>query len=262
MKNFLTCCLLTLVSLNVSGQSGNQPKLNLHLANLIANEQMLHKQVNILVQGDISVIRQLTENNGGTFRYSVGNIATIKLPVAAIPILGASKQVHRIESPGCNYTVMNDSMRSVVHVNDVHAGMAPLPQGYDGSGIAVGIIDTGVDFTHPDLQDSLGNTRVKHLWDQRKPVAANTPAAYGYGQEWNNTEIDAGLAASHDDVQGFGHGTHVTGIAAGDGSAINKNKGIAPNADIIEVAFDFANVNDPVWVTIMALTTVKTCSRK
>ncbi|HMT27760.1 MAG TPA: S8 family serine peptidase, partial [Bacteroidia bacterium] len=80
------------------------------------------------------------------------------------------------------------------------------------------------------------------------PVAANTPAAYGYGQEWNNTEIDAGMAASSNDVQGFGHGTHVTGIASGDGSANGKNKGVAPGADIIEVAFDFNNITDPTYM--------------
>jgi subtilisin family serine protease len=137
-------------------------------------------------------------------------------------------------------------MRSEARINEVHAGLAPLPQGYDGTGIAVGIIDTGVDLTHPDLKDSSGNTRVMHLWDQRKPVAANTPS-YGYGQEWDNTAIDAGLATS-DDMQGFGHGTHVTGISAGDGSAINKNKGVAPNAAIIEVAFDFNNTTDPTYI--------------
>ncbi|MDQ3050030.1 MAG: S8 family peptidase [Bacteroidota bacterium] len=248
MKNLLICSLLCLGSLIVAGQSHDLQKLNLQLARMIADPLMQHKQVNILVQGSLPLIQQITENHGGIYRYSVGNIATIKIPVTALPVLASAEGVSRIESPGNSYTVMNDSMRSTVRVNDVQLGLSPLPQGFDGTGIAVGIIDTGVDFTHPDLKDSSGNTRVKYLWDQRKPLAANTPVAYGYGQEWNNTEIDAGLAASHDDWQGFGHGTHVTGITAGDGSAINKNKGVAPGADIIEVAFDFNNSTDPTYI--------------
>ena len=223
-------------------------KLNLRLAKMIADENMQQKQINLLVQGNVEAIREFAEINGGLFRYAHGNIATIRIPVSAIPLLAASDQVGRIESPGNKYTTMNDTMRSVVQANAVQAGISPLLQGYDGTGIAIGIIDTGVDLTHPDLQDSAGTTRVQYLWDQRKPVAANTPAAYGYGQEWNKTDIDAGLASSSNDAQGFGHGTHVTGITAGDGSANGKNKGVAPGADIIEVAFDFNNSTDPTYI--------------
>ncbi len=246
MKNILTGFLL-LCSTFVAAQANYGHKLNLSLANLIADEQSQFKEVNLLVQGSLSEIRELTELHSGIYRYAVGNIATVRIPVSAIPAFAASQQISRIESPFNHYATMNDSMRSSVRVNDVQNGLAPLPQGFNGTGIAIGIIDTGVDLTHPDLQDSSGNTRVKYLWDQRKPLAANTPAAYGYGQEWDNTAIDAGLAIS-DDVQGFGHGTHVTGIAAGDGSAINKNKGIAPEADIIEVAFDFNNLTSPTYI--------------
>ena len=223
-------------------------KLNFHLAKMIADETLQQKQINLLVQGNVEAIREIAELNGGLFRYSHGNIATIRIPVSAISVLAASEQVGRIENPGSNYTTMNDTMRSVVQANAVHAGISPLLQGYNGTGIAIGIIDTGVDLTHPDLQDTSGATRVQYLWDQRKPVAANTPAAYGYGQEWNKTDIDAGLASSSNDAQGFGHGTHVTGISAGDGSANGKNKGVAPGADIIEVAFDFNNVTDPTYI--------------
>lgn len=246
MKNALCKLLvfaLIFISITVHGQNH---KLNLGLASMMRDPGMQQKQVHLLLQGDVEQIRILTESNGGLFRYAVGNIATVRVPLSAIPVIAASPAVLRLENPLNQARVMNDSMRSVVHVNEVHAGLAPLLQAFDGTGVAVGIIDTGVDFTHPDLHDPNGNTRVKYLWDQRQANGPNTPS-YGYGQEWNNTEIDAGLAAIHTDVQGFGHGTHVTGITAGDGSAINKNKGVAPGADIIEVAFDFNNTTDPTY---------------
>lgn len=247
MKNALLLVII-FTSLIQDIDAQDHRKLDMQLYKMMLDPEFQHLHMNLLVEGDVDEIRTLTENQGGLFRYSVGNIATIKIPVSAIVHFSESTKIKRIENPGRKYIAMNDSMRSTVNVNQVHAGLSPLPQGYDGTGVILGIIDTGVDLTHPDLQDSSGNTRILHLWDQRLPVAPNTPPVYGYGQEWNNTQIDAGLAAASNDVQGFGHGTHVTGITAGDGSANGKNKGVAPAADIIEVAFDFNNITDPTYL--------------
>src|ERR1019366_8844572 len=136
---------------------------------------------------------------------------------------------------------LNDSVLRNANVLAVHSGQAPLPQAYDGTGVIVGFIDTGIDFTHPDFKDSFGKTRILWLWDQTKSNAANTPLPYGYGQEWNNTAIDAGLANSHNDSLWSGHGTHVAGVAVGNGLATGKFLGVAPKADIIFVALDFTN---------------------
>jgi len=247
MKNVLLVVLIVTSIIQVSDAQDHR-KLDMQLYKMMVDPEIQQKQINLLVEGDVDAIRTMTENHGGLFRYSVGNIATIKIPVSAIINFSESNKINRIENPGRKYTAMNDSMRSTVNANQVQAGVSPLPQSYDGTGVILGIIDTGVDLTHPDLLDSAGNTRVLHLWDQRLAVAPNTPPAYGYGQEWNNTQIDAGLAIASNDVQGFGHGTHVTGITAGDGSANGKNKGVAPGADIIEVAFDFNNITDPTYV--------------
>ena len=84
----------------------------------------------------------------------------------------------------------------------------------------MGIIDSGIDINHLDFKDSTGYTRIKYLWDMTKPTAPNTPQPYAYGQEWNDVDIMGGLAASHTGEDQFGHGTYVTGIAAGNGSAV------------------------------------------
>ena len=70
------------------------------------------------------------------------------------------------------------------------------------------------------------------------PDSANTPK-FGYGQEWTNTEIDAGTAGLQSAFREFGHGTHVTGVGTGNGRAAGVNKGVAPKSDIIMVAYDF-----------------------
>ncbi|MEZ5067890.1 MAG: hypothetical protein R2847_05100 [Bacteroidia bacterium] len=46
------------------------------------------------------------------------------------------------------------------------------------------------------------------------------PLPYNYGTEFNSADIDAGNASAHVDNSN-GHGTHVTGMGAGNGSAVN-----------------------------------------
>ena len=111
---------------------------------------------------------------------------------------------------------MNNTMRMLSHVDEVHSGQTPLTQSYTGRGVLMGIIDSGLDLNHPDFQDSTNQTRVKYLWDMTLPHSNMfTPAQYGYGQAFTKTQIDAGLAAAHTGEDEFGHGSYVAGIAAG-----------------------------------------------
>jgi serine protease AprX len=88
--------------------------------------------------------------------------------------------------------------------------------GFDGRGSTVAVVDTGTDGTHPDLRnrvvrnvkvlDPLGGTGPRYV---ECPVACNT------------------------DTSG-GHGTHVSGIAVGDGTASDGYyTGMAPGASLV-----------------------------
>jgi len=73
----------------------------------------------------------------------------------------------------------------------------------DGTGTAIGIIDTGIDYTHPDLG----------------------------GAKFPNAKVVGGYDFADDDGDPMdvqGHGTHVAGIAAADG----KVQGVAPKAKL------------------------------
>jgi subtilisin family serine protease len=134
----------------------------------------------------------------------------------------------------------------------------------DGSGIVVGIVDDGCAFAHLDfLKPGTTQSRVVYLWDQTpgaKPAGKGwtLPPGFNYGAEISNDPagtmaIDAAIAArvlpnggvDEDavysdlgykmDDQLASHGTHVMGIAAGNGQSAIGFEGIAPKADIIFV---------------------------
>ena len=96
---------------------------------------------------------------------------------------------------------------SQVHANDVWAYNGA--SGYDGTGVVVAIIDTGVNYNHVDLSD--------HMWNG--------------GDEYPNHGYDF-YSKDNDPMDEYGHGTHCAGITAGDGTS-GTQTGIAPNATIM-----------------------------
>lgn len=111
--------------------------------------------------------------------------------------------------------------------------------GLRGSGTLIAVIDTGLDWTHEDFTDPEGNTRVAWLLDQTAPPEGRYPSleALGSGAVYSATDIQRALDGemgpiwtSAEDV--IGHGTHVTGIAAGDDPFYT---GAAPEARLVIV---------------------------
>lgn len=119
--------------------------------------------------------------------------------------------------------------------------------GATGKGTIVGIVDSGIDFRHGDfIDDASGRSRILYLWDHA-PQAGATGAppgnvsgmVFGYGIECRQAQLGRnGTCPSRDRD---GHGTHVAGIAAGDGSGATRGQprydfvGVAPEADLIVV---------------------------
>ena len=115
--------------------------------------------------------------------------------------------------------------------------------GASGKGTIVGIVDTGLDLAHRDLQNADGTTRVAWLLDlAAKPTGKHpeleqkfgcTDPALGPCAVLSGADIDALIAAKATlptDV--IGHGTHAAAIAAGNGGG-TPFIGMAPSASLV-----------------------------
>ena len=111
-----------------------------------------------------------------------------------------------------------------------------------GDGVLVAVLDSGVDYAHPDFRNEDGTTRILALWDQTIP--GRPPAGYRIGTEYTKEQIDEALAQSDPvrrrelvpSTDASGHGTRVLGIAAGNGRAGGRRyRGVAPRSSILAV---------------------------
>lgn len=125
----------------------------------------------------------------------------------------------------------------------VRVAVARQNYGVDGAGAVVGVVDSGIDVSHPSVRNPDGSTRIRWLLafgDEPRGVHAELEEEYGC-TEFDDCavydRVDIDLALESGIIAGFpgdalGHGTHVTSIAAG---SDGNSPGIAPGAELVLV---------------------------
>lgn len=192
---------------------------------------------NVLVKynGDIEAV---AAREGGQTQILNNQFASLNIPREKIRNLLTYTEVEYMELPKrmvyTSTTSMNASCITSVQNNG--------PYRLKGDGVLLAIIDSGINYFHPDFRNEDGTTRIQYLWDQN--IAGNPPVGFLTGTEYTKSQIDEALQApnraaalaivpSEDQV---GHGTHVAGIAGGNGRASNgETVGAAPNAEFLIV---------------------------
>lgn len=174
----------------------------------------------------------------------LGGYAVVTLPESEIDSYSHREQIEFIEKPKQLYfeTFQGKEASCILPLQNGVSGLT-------GRGILVGIVDSGIDFFHPDFRTEDGSSRILSLWDQSIP--GNPPEGYVIGTEYTKEEINKALALG--EIQGrrlvpsrdyTGHGTAVLGIAAGNGRASEEaNRGIAYESDLLVVKMKNADKN-------------------
>ncbi len=170
---------------------------------------------------------------------STGTILGMRVTLAELLTLIASPDVIYVEPSWKTEPKLDMSLPSI-GADRVHARVPPIL----GEDVIIGAVDTGIDYLHLDFcYDADGDgieesSRITSIWDQTGGF---------FGTTYSNGDIEGDLALGLDPSQGIvrqrdndGHGTHVMGIAAGDGSSSSAGfVGVAPGAQIIMVKTTF-----------------------
>ncbi|MGW5192752.1 FAD-dependent oxidoreductase [Kribbella sp. NPDC004138] len=171
-----------------------------------------------------------------------GDVVTVRVPRGLIQELRADPAVVSVKAPHL-YT---PDVEPLADVDELTAPRddRPTDLGATGRGVALGLVDWGLDITHPDFRNDDGTTRLLALWDQ-SPAVSSPPSKYGYGCVLDAAAINRALETD-DPLRELGydpadfdagpgaHGTHTASIAAGNGRA-GGPLGTAPDCDLIFV---------------------------
>lgn len=163
--------------------------------------------------------------------------AIITIPQDLIPLLNQYEEIEFIEKPKRVFFEVNQG-KTVSCINPVQT---ETPFHLLGTGTLVAVIDSGIDYSHPDFRNEDGTTRILALWDQSIP--GTPPERYDTGTLYSSETINEALSTPMPQrleivpsVDLSGHGTHVTGIAAGNGRASNGlYRGVAPLSPLLIV---------------------------
>ncbi|WP_150266439.1 S8 family serine peptidase [Paenibacillus tepidiphilus] len=161
----------------------------------------------------------------------------VTVPANKIPELAKISGVTSIYPNSTWYTLPYETVTEATYTNDI----APLQQihatwawdnGYTGEGLKVGVIDTGVDYKHPDIKAAYKGGYDSFYQDndpyEEVPL---TPDKDPYKVGYNGTY----------------HGTHVAGTIIGQYTQTfeTSQKGVAPGADLYAYKVLGRNLDNP-----------------
>jgi serine protease AprX len=220
---------------------GNELRNGMRTGKLAAELQSLSDRVRLSPSANqsVRVIVQFTttptqhhfnkvQSRGGKLNASLQlvNAGAFSLPASALKDLADDDEVVSI-TPDNSLKAMDE------YTNDAVGVATAWQEGYQGSGIGVAIIDSGVNDSSPDLRSGMPNQMSTTTQMTTAQTYATQTSRVVYHQDFTGTPTSNSLGASWDL---YGHGTHVAGIVGGDGSLSNgQYVGLTPNINLVDL---------------------------
>ncbi|MBU7315494.1 S8 family serine peptidase [Paenibacillus oleatilyticus] len=218
---------------NVIVQLSGQPVSVGKYAAELGQQQLSAESLESAVNSEQSSMISLAKSEGidlkVNYQYNtVLNGMEITLPANQIPELAAIPGVKSIHENRTYYALPVEAPQPVDAVTGSY-DVAPIKQigaqdawakGLTGKGLKVGVIDSGVDYLHPDLKDA---------YKGGYNSSFNTPDPY------EEPPIPKAQDPFGKGFEGTSHGTHVSGTIAGRAKNTNTDivqKGVAYEADL------------------------------
>lgn len=238
-------------------------QVNIPLQNELNRKDICSKEYDILIKGKDAEILLLIADLEIKLKYKNEAYYAIHLNGSQLNELVSKEYIDEIHFDNSKGFLLNDKML----VNANVAGLQEVgiyDQVLNGEDVIIGFIDSGVDYSHPDLINEDGSSRIKYYWDQKKPIdSTELFEDYGYGKLFTNDTfnlwLDSGYQIVMDPNNWYGHGTTVVGTACSNGRALADLvetgaldydfHGVAPKSTIIMVASDFNRTN---WLASVA----------
>jgi serine protease AprX len=148
---------------------------------------------------------------GATLRAKLHLVkgAAFTIPASILPELEADNEIVAVS--------VDHPLHGLDEITDAATNVpSAWNAGYNGAGIGVAVIDSGINDSHPDL------------WN-----AAQTHSRVVYHQDFTGTATSNSSGAQYDL---YGHGTHVAGIIGGNGYLSSGNySGVAPAVKLVDL---------------------------
>ncbi|MFF2876397.1 S8 family serine peptidase [Gottfriedia sp. NPDC057991] len=177
------------------------------------------------------------------------NGVSLTLPANKIQTLLKSKAVKaiysneavKVEEPAAEAAPSKEASGQGMAAENTYLNINKLhDEGFTGKGIKVGVIDTGIDYNHPDLTHVYKGYRAQAGVD---PKTINPSSVKGWDFVDNDADpmettyadwVKAGKPVSDPSAYYTEHGTHVSGTIAGQGENDSPyaTNGVAPDADL------------------------------
>jgi subtilisin family serine protease len=199
----------------------------------------------------------LKENNIDRYIILNNNIATLYMSgdfddsiLNRIDIIGWWQR----SSPMSSLIEITDNLETGETVTDASGADFIYNNPYvdvSGKNVVIAIIDSGIDYLHPDFINEDGTTKIISIWDQES-VKGNPPEGCLFGCEFTREDINKAIKENDSTLteDKRGTGTIAAGICSGNGNLNSRYKGVAIDSELLiiklreyENRFDYGKIN-------------------